>query len=80
MYCLFQYLQGDSKDPNLDDLADFKRMDQAMDAVGITTNTKLDIYRIIAAVLHLGNVNFEENTKDKKGMLFPHILCNLNNQ
>eukprot|EP00794_Sanderia_malayensis_P000402 gene402-1036_t len=63
----FRYLKGSLKDPNLDDVTDFKRMDQAMDAVGITMETKMDIYRIVAAVLHLGNVNFEENTKDKKG-------------
>ena len=38
-----------------------------MDAVGISTQTKMDIYRVAAAVLHLGNVEFQENTKDKKG-------------
>ena len=62
-----QYLKTSPHDPDLDDAADFKRMDQAMDAVGISINTKMDIYRVVAAVLHLGNVNFEENTKDKKG-------------
>ena len=41
-----------------------------MDAVGISIKTKMDIYRVVAAVLHLGNVNFEENTKDKKGDLW----------
>ena len=41
-----------------------------MDAVGIKTEAKMDIYRVVAAVLHLGNVQFQENTKDKKGRLF----------
>lgn len=56
------------QDPDLDDAVDFQRMDQAMDAVGISVKTKMDIYRVVAAVLHLGNVNFEENDKDKKGI------------
>ena len=54
----------------MNDVSDFKRMDQAMDAVGISVKTKMDIYRVVAAVLHLGNVNFEENTKDKKGIYY----------
>ena len=62
-----QYLKTSPHDPELDDAADFKRMEQAMDAVGISIKTKMDIYRVVAAVLHLGNVNFEENIKDKKG-------------
>ena len=45
-----------------------------MDAVGISIKTKMDIYRVVAAVLHLGNVNFEENTKDKKGDLWIRFL------
>eukprot|EP00795_Rhopilema_esculentum_P017125 gene17125-8649_t len=63
----FNYLKGSPKTAELNDAADFKRMDQAMDAVGISTQTKMDIYRVVAAVLHLGNVEFQENTKDKKG-------------
>ena len=39
-------------------------------AVEITAEQKSNIYRIVAAVLHIGNINFQENTKDKKG----HIL------
>jgi len=63
----FNYLKTTPHTTELDDVGDFKRMEQAMDAVGISIKTKMDIYRVVAAVLHLGNVNFEENTKDKKG-------------
>lgn len=46
-----------------------------MNAVGIDVKTKMDVYRVAAAVLHLGNVNFEENTKDKKGYTFGSYFC-----
>ena len=38
-----------------------------MDAIGMNAEQRMNIYRIIAAVLHLGNITFQESTKDKKG-------------
>ena len=38
-----------------------------MDKIGLTQEEKADLFRVVAAVLHLGNVTFEENTNDKKG-------------
>ena len=35
-------------------------MDHAMDRVGFSTEEKNNIYRVIAAVLHLGNIAFQE--------------------
>ena len=40
-----------------------------MDCIGLSPSEKADLFRVVAAVLHLGNVSFEENTKDKKGVL-----------
>ena len=54
-------------DKDTDDVADFHCIEEAMDSVGITAEQKSNIYRIIAAVLHIGNINFQESTKDKKG-------------
>lgn len=30
-------------------------------------STKFEIYKLVASVLHLGNVNFEENPEDARG-------------
>ena len=73
VYCFFiqlQYLnRGSLKETGIDDVNDFKMLDNAMNAVGLTMTDKSNIYRIAAAVLHLGNITFEESTKDKKGKI-----------
>ena len=43
--------------------------DKAMTHLGISDSEKQSIYTIVAALLHLGNVTFEENTEDTKGRL-----------
>ncbi|KAK6628369.1 hypothetical protein RUM43_002181 [Polyplax serrata] len=62
-----QQKKGGLKDPMLDDFKDFTSMDQALSRLGLTDQNKLDIYTIVAAVLHLGNVTFEDNPQDSKG-------------
>lgn len=42
-------------------------MDQALTRLGLSESTKLEIYALVAAVLHLGNVTFEENPDDVRG-------------
>ena len=39
-----------------------------MDRVGLSAEEKSDLFRVVAAVLHLGNIMFAENTADKKGV------------
>ena len=51
-------------------------LDDAMNAVGLSMADKSNIYRIAAAVLHLGNITFQESTKDKKGKLLQKIIDN----
>ncbi|XP_066921977.1 unconventional myosin-VI-like [Clytia hemisphaerica] len=64
----FNYLnRGSLSERGIDDVRDFQMLDNAMNAVGLSTADKSNIYRIAAAVLHLGNINFQESTKDKKG-------------
>ena len=38
-----------------------------MDQVGLNMEEKYNLFQIVAAVLHLGNITFEENTADRKG-------------
>lgn len=59
--------RGPLKDPILDDLQDFKDLDQALARLGLTDSQKFEIYGLVAAVLHLGNVSFEDNPEDAKG-------------
>ena len=43
-----------------------------MDSIGLSLEERADLFRVVAAVLHLGNITFEENTSDKKGGASPH--------
>uniref|UniRef100_A0A2I3GM35 Unconventional myosin-VI n=1 Tax=Nomascus leucogenys TaxID=61853 RepID=A0A2I3GM35_NOMLE len=56
-----EYLKaGSMKDPLLDDHGDFIRMCTAMKKIGLDDEEKLDLFRVVAGVLHLGNIDFEE--------------------
>ena len=43
-------------------------MSESMDKVGFSSQEKDNIFRIVAAVMHLGNIAFEEELDDKQGM------------
>jgi len=62
----------------MDDIADFRLTDDAMTHMGLSDADKLAIYTIIAGVLHLGNISFEESHDDSTGfnyaVLFPSLL------
>lgn len=59
--------KGSLKDPILDDYNDFQDLDQALTRLGLSEAQKFEIYGLVAAVLHLGNVSFEDNPEDAKG-------------
>lgn len=58
---------GPIKDPILDDYNDFHQLDEALSRLGLSETTKLEIYALVAGVLHLGNITFEENPEDVRG-------------
>lgn len=58
----------------LDDVKDFAAMDKALSNLGLTSQERLAIYTTVAAVLHLGNISFEDNPEDTKGGLRFQIL------
>ncbi|KAA8582140.1 hypothetical protein FQN60_008880 [Etheostoma spectabile] len=69
-----EHLQiGALKDPLLDDQGDFSRMCVAMKKIGLNDTEKLDLFRVVAGVLHLGNIDFEETGSSSGG-------CVLKNQ
>uniref|UniRef100_A0A8C6LXS6 Unconventional myosin-VI n=1 Tax=Nothobranchius furzeri TaxID=105023 RepID=A0A8C6LXS6_NOTFU len=71
---VLQHLKsGPLKDPLLDDLGDFNRMCVAMKKIGLDDTEKLDLFRVVAGVLHLGNIDFEEAGSTSGG-------CTIRNQ
>lgn len=62
-----QKSRGSLKDPLLDDAKDFEKTARAMSNLGLTDSEKLSIYSAVAAVLHLGNIKFEDNPDDVRG-------------
>ncbi|XP_024862015.1 myosin VIb isoform X3 [Kryptolebias marmoratus] len=67
---------GALKDPLLDDQGDFNRMCVAMKKIGLNDTEKLDLFRVVAGVLHLGNIDFEETGSSSGGC----IIKNQSNQ
>ncbi|KAG0717170.1 Myosin heavy chain 95F [Chionoecetes opilio] len=53
--------KGPLKDPMLDDVRDFASVDKALGNFGLSEGERLAVYTTVAAVLHLGNVGFEDN-------------------
>lgn len=64
---------GALKDPLLDDKGDFNRMCVAMKRIGLDDTEKLDLFRVVAGVLHLGNVDFEETGSSSGAALLVQI-------
>jgi len=63
-----QFLKsGSLKDPVLDDQNDFGVCDAAMKHLGFKDEERLGTYNLVAAILHLGNITFEEIPDDTKG-------------
>lgn len=59
--------KGPLKDILLDDVNDFNTLDEALARLGVNENERLQIYSTVAAVLHLGNIEFEDNPEDTRG-------------
>lgn len=71
---LWQYLKlGCLHDAVIDDVRDFQVCNEAMSKMGVSDADKLAIFMLVAAVLHLGNVMFEEN-QDAKGQPWVFML------
>lgn len=60
-------LKGSLKDPQMDDAKDFLECDKAMDHIGLSVEDKMNIYLTVAAVLHIGNIEFEDDPDSSKG-------------
>ncbi|RWS06113.1 unconventional myosin-VI-like protein [Dinothrombium tinctorium] len=59
--------KGFLSDPIVDDFKNFQSTDNALNHFNVNEADKLLIYKVVAAVLHLGNVCFEESPDDTRG-------------
>ena len=55
--------------PNVDDAADFADICAALSSVGLGTRHQDAMWAVVAGVLHLGNVGFEENAKAESAIV-----------
>lgn len=55
------------QDTILDDVRDFQRTHTALGHLGLSDEDRLMVYATIAAVLHLGNISFEDSGDTKDG-------------
>jgi myosin I len=51
----------------IDDTADFREMETALSVVGFSDSDINTLHEIIAGILHLGNLSFNENPTDSEG-------------
>jgi len=58
---------GALKDTRMDDYSDFQTVDRDLGNIGLSSDDRLSVYTTIAAVLHLGNITFEDNPEDNTG-------------
>ncbi|KAG9511399.1 Unconventional myosin-VI, partial [Fragariocoptes setiger] len=58
---------GAIQDQLIDDIRCFEHTERALENFGVNAEHKLAIYQIVAAVLHLGNISFEDDPDDNRG-------------
>ncbi len=51
----------------LDDAQDFAECNEALDQIGLNPDEKLNIFKTVATVLHIGNIDFEDDPSSKGG-------------
>jgi myosin-5 len=50
--------------PGVDDAKEFADTQKALDTVGITSQTRLQIFKLLGALLHIGNIEIKETRKE----------------
>lgn len=64
---------GALRDELLDDYDDFQQLNKALSDIGLSDAEKVSVFQTVAAVLHLGNVQFVDDADDTKGRVFVHL-------
>lgn len=62
----YTFVKNSNKDiEGVDDMADFKALTDAMRIIKFSPEDQNDLFRCIAAVLHMGNLTFSADSKDR---------------
>ena len=65
----YEFIKNSNKNiEGVDDVADFKSLQDAMDIIQFSQADKTDLFRTIAGVLHLGNLQFSSASDDQAEM------------
>lgn len=59
--------KGPLRDPVIDDVKGFAYTEQSLSHIGLDEQERMNIYGVVAAVLHLGNIKFEDDPEDSRG-------------
>ncbi|XP_015035935.1 myosin heavy chain, muscle isoform X42 [Drosophila pseudoobscura] len=66
IYDYFNVSQGKVTVPSIDDGEEFQLADQAFDILGFTKQEKEDVYKITAAVMHMGGMKFKQRGREEQ--------------
>ena len=55
------------KDAMLDDYKNFQSLDRDLGNIGMSSAERMSVYTTIAAILHIGNISFEDDPDDNRG-------------
>uniref|UniRef100_A0A1B6DFE3 Myosin motor domain-containing protein n=1 Tax=Clastoptera arizonana TaxID=38151 RepID=A0A1B6DFE3_9HEMI len=66
IYDYYNVSQGKITIPGVDDAEEFTLTDQAFDVLGFTQEEKNDIYKITAAVMHMGGMKFKQRGREEQ--------------
>lgn len=66
IYDYYNVSQGKVTVASIDDSEEFVLADQAFDILGFTTQEKQDVYRITAAVMHMGGMKFKQRGREEQ--------------
>ncbi|XP_037042171.1 myosin heavy chain, muscle isoform X14 [Bradysia coprophila] len=58
--------QGKTTIPSVDDASEFEDTDQAFDILGFSLEEKQNVYRITAAVMHMGGMKFKQRGREEQ--------------
>ena len=61
----YSYTLGTIDIQNVDDVSDFKEVQDAMKIIGISVQNQYDVLRILSCILWLGNCAYQENDKNE---------------
>lgn len=59
--------KGALKDAMLDDYKNFQSLDRDLGNIGLSSGDRMSVYTTIAAILHIGNISFEDDPDDNRG-------------